>query len=216
MEKDSTTTTNLVRRLPVILLVLLLPQLCAGQNLDMQLLNSWHVHRNTSLDGTMNVLGATIYPVAAAIPVAQFIYGLAKNDPKSIENRLQTAATLVVTAASTYGLKYIIRRERPYVAHPEYKPYEYDGSPSFPSGHTSFAFATATNLSMEYPRWYVIVPSYLYAGAIGYSRIHLGAHYPSDVLAGAIVGAASAYVTYKGKQWLKGHWKKKPQERLLD
>jgi undecaprenyl-diphosphatase len=164
----------------------------------------------------MNVVGATIYPVAAAIPVAQFIHGLSKNDPKSIENSLQTATTLVVTTVSTYGLKYIIRRERPYVAHPEYKPYEYDGSPSFPSGHTSFAFATATNLSLEYPQWYIIVPSYLYAGAIGYSRIHLGAHYPSDVLAGAIVGAASAYVSYKGKQWLKGHWKKKTQERLLD
>jgi undecaprenyl-diphosphatase len=215
MEKDLPTTAKRMMWLRLILLALLFPQLCFGQNLDMKLLNSWHLHRNISLDGTMNGIGATIYPVAAAIPVVQFIHGLARNDPKSIENSVQTATTLVITAVSTYGLKYIVQRERPYEAHPEYKPYEYDASPSFPSGHTSFAFATATNLSIEYPRWYVVVPSYLYAGAIGYSRIHLGEHYPSDVLAGAIVGAASAYVSYKGNEWLKGVWKKKTQERLL-
>ena len=71
------------------------------------------------------------------------------------------------------------------------------GGPSFPSGHTSGAFATATILSLEYPKWYVIVPSYLWAGTVGYSRLHLGVHYPTDVLGAMVVGAGSAYLSYK-------------------
>jgi len=64
------------------------------------------------------------------------------------------------------------------------------------------AFATATSLSLEYPKWYVIVPAYTWAGTVGYSRMHLGVHYPSDVLIGALVGAGSAFITHKVNQKL--------------
>ena len=83
---------------------------------------------------------------------------------------------------------------------------------SFPSGHTSFAFATATSLSIKYPRWYVIAPSYLWAGAVGYSRMNLGVHYPSDVLAGAMLGAGSAWLTCKVNDW---YWKKKNNKPII-
>jgi undecaprenyl-diphosphatase len=62
------------------------------------------------------------------------------------------------------------------------------GGASFPSGRTSAAFATATYLSLEYLKLYVIVPSYSWASSVGYSRMYLGVHYPSDVLGGMIVG----------------------------
>jgi membrane-associated phospholipid phosphatase len=58
------------------------------------------------------------------------------------------------------------------------------------------AFATATSLSLAYPKWYVIVPSFAYAGTVAYSRMHLGVHYPSDVAAGAVIGAGCAYLTF--------------------
>jgi membrane-associated phospholipid phosphatase len=51
------------------------------------------------------------------------------------------------------------------------------------------AFALATSLSLSYPKCYIIVPSFAWASSVGYSRMDLGVHYPSDVLAGAIVGA---------------------------
>jgi membrane-associated phospholipid phosphatase len=80
---------------------------------------------------------------------------------------------------------------------------------SFPSGHTSNAFVTATSLSLNFKKWYVILPTYAWATAVGYSRMHMGVHYPSDVFAGAIVGAGSALITYKANQWIKSYYEKK-------
>jgi undecaprenyl-diphosphatase len=69
------------------------------------------------------------------------------------------------------------------------------GSLSFPSGHTSSAFQWATGCALACPKWYVVVPAYAYACGIGYSRMYLGVHYPSDVLAGALVGGGSAVLS---------------------
>jgi membrane-associated phospholipid phosphatase len=66
-----------------------------------------------------------------------------------------------------------------------------------PSGHTSSAFSTATSLSLNFRKWYVVAPAYTYAAAVGYSRMYLGVHYPSDVLVGALLGSGTAYLTWK-------------------
>jgi undecaprenyl-diphosphatase len=59
---------------------------------------------------------------------------------------------------------------------------------SFPSGHATTAFALATLLSLWYPRW---TGGFLaLAALVGWSRIVLGSHFPSDVLAGAVLGCA--------------------------
>ena len=84
------------------------------------------------------------------------------------------------------------------------------GSPSFPSGHTSGAFASATSVSLAYPKWYIIAPSFAWAGSVAYSRMHLGVHYPSDVLAGAIIGSGSAYISFKINQKLNVRKRIKP------
>lgn len=187
-----------------------------GQNTDIELYRDLYTNRNQSLDPAMDFISKTTYPIAAIVPAAQFIHGIANHQPLSIEKSLQSATTLIVTGLTAYALKYTIKRDRPYIKYTQYTPYEYDNSPTFPSGHVSFAFATATNLSIQYPDWYVIIPSYLYAVVVGYSRLHLGAHYPSDVLAGAVVGAGAAYLSYKGNQWLKHIWKKKTEQRFTD
>ena len=93
-------------------------------------------------------------------------------------------------------MKYAINRPRPFESYPyEIEKLASAGSPSFPSGHTSEAFSTATSLSLAFPKWYVITPAFLWASAVGYSRMDLGVHYPSDVIMGAVVGSGSAFLT---------------------
>ena len=64
------------------------------------------------------------------------------------------------------------------------------GSYSFPSGHSAAAFAGATLLRRHYPRWSPAF--YLLAVMVGFSRIYLGAHYPSDVAIGGLGGTVLA------------------------
>lgn len=65
---------------------------------------------------------------------------------------------------------------------------------SFPSGHATTAFATAVLLTLWYPRW---AGAWMgLAALVGLSRVVLGSHFPSDVLAGALLGSAVALVVH--------------------
>ena len=61
-------------------------------------------------------------------------------------------------------------------------------SSSFPSGHAASAFAFATAVTTEFP--WLSLPLYGLATVVGYSRIHVGVHYPSDVMGGGVLGSA--------------------------
>ncbi|MFI6603521.1 phosphatase PAP2 family protein [Nonomuraea sp. NPDC050536] len=60
-------------------------------------------------------------------------------------------------------------------------------SASFPSGHTASAFAFASTMGETVP--WTWIPLHAAAAAVGYARVHTGVHYPSDVAAGALIGA---------------------------
>ena len=83
---------------------------------------------------------------------------------------------------------------------------------SFPSGHSEAAFALAVSMLMLVPKyWYVFL---LFALWTPFERIYAGCHFPSDVFAGALVGALSAYIminifrkSIKYKKFLKGDGK---------
>lgn len=66
-------------------------------------------------------------------------------------------------------------------------------SSSFPSGHSASAAAFATGVALECPRAAVVVAPV--AAAVGYSRVHIGVHWPSDVVAGALLGSGIALAT---------------------
>ena len=68
-------------------------------------------------------------------------------------------------------------------------------STSFPSGHTASAFAFATAACREHPR---LAPALVpLAGAVAYSRVYTGVHYPSDVAAGAAMGVACGVIAVR-------------------
>lgn len=187
----------------ILLLVVLLNSLTLySQNPDIYLLRKVNLDRNQRMDDGFNTLSQTARPFAIAAPMVVFGIGLIEKNKATRQKAVMMGASFFVATAVSTTLKYTINRERPYFAYPDIQKISGGGSPSFPSGHTSDAFSNATSLSLAFPKWYVIAPSYLYASAVGYSRMHLGVHYPSDVVVGAVVGAGSAFLCYKAQKWI--------------
>lgn len=131
--------------------------------------------------------------INAGIPVGVLVDGLIRNDDRTKRNGLYMAASTATTYLLNLAIKRLVRRPRPFLSDtrlvPVYRPGEY----SFPSGHTSSVFSAMTSLSRCYPKWYVIAPSFVWAAGVGYSRMYLGVHYPTDVTAGAVLGAGTAF-----------------------
>jgi undecaprenyl-diphosphatase len=65
---------------------------------------------------------------------------------------------------------------------------------SFPSGHVTASLAVAPSYAMVFPLW--AGPLLLLALVVGFSRVRLGVHYPSDVLAGQLIAIATALGVY--------------------
>lgn len=180
----------------------------SSQSIDIDILQKINVNRNTEFDPAFKTITNTAVPLSIATPVMMYTIGLIQKDSLIKQKALFIGETFLASAFITIASKSIIKRDRPYVTHPSIQPLSVEGSYSLPSAHTSSAFATATSLSMAYPKWYVVVPSFVWASSVGYSRMHLGVHYPSDVLVGALVGSGSAVLMYKANQWLNKKRKK--------
>ena len=147
--------------------------------------------------------------VSLGIPTTFLVKGILSHDKIARKKSLYMFESLGISSAITFAVKYTFKRKRPFDASPLVIKASGGGGPSFPSGHTSEAFSAATSLSIAYPKWYVIAPAFVWASTVGYSRMYLGVHYPSDVLAGAIVGAGSAFLSYKINKWMQSDRKKK-------
>lgn len=178
------------------LFVFINPGRSIAQNLDVDILKGINPRYPTSQywRGTSN----SAYYVAGAASFGTLIYGFASNNATIKRNATETFINLGASVLVTHLIKIGVNRTRPADRYPDEI---FVNTPthnqSFPSGHTSLAFATATTLSMQYKKWYVTVPAYAWASSVAYSRMYLGKHYPTDVLAGAAVGIGTS---------LAGHW----------
>ncbi len=174
-----------------------------GQNWDIDAL-----HKVNAWDGKFvrnyNKFVSKSEPyIAIGVPVAMALASWVKHDRQLLKDAVYVGTSVAGAFVLTYGMKYLVDRERPYDRWPDrVHPYSRESSPSFPSGHTATAFALATSLSIKYPKWYVIAPTALWACSVGVSRMNEGVHYPSDVLAGAAIGAGCAVVNVFVNRWL--------------
>lgn len=180
-----------------------------SQNADIDLLRKINKNRIKSFDNELQFFNLSSDYVAIGNPVILLTAGLIKNDASLKKEGINAALTTIGTYGAGYILKKSIGRSRPYDVYPDIDNYVIENTFSFPSGGSSLAFSTATTLSLSYPKWYVIVPAATYAGIVGYSRLHLGVHYPSDVLAGAILGSGTAVISRYLNKWVTNKVRKK-------
>ena len=106
-------------------------------------------------------------------------------------NVLRVLAAMAMAFVLAKLGQHLMNTDRPFIAGLGKQWLPHVASHSFPSSHASvsFAFAVATALAARH--WYWVLPALAVAALISWSRIYLGLHFPSDILAGALVGAAS-------------------------
>ena len=104
------------------------------------------------------------------------------------------AAVVLTFFFNELAIKNAVNRERPCTIDPSIElAIEKPTSYSFPSGHTASCFAATGVLLFTHKK--IGIPLLLFAVAMGLSRMYLFVHFPSDVLAGAVLGILMAWVT---------------------
>ena len=129
-------------------------------------------------------LGSARFQLASAL--ATFAVGQVTDNPKITAVGADLVRANIVAQTLTGSIKMSVRRGRP------------DGTEfSFPSGHTSVSFASATVLQRHFG-WKAGVPAYAAASYVAASRIHDKRHFLSDVAFGAVVGIVSGWTVTMG------------------
>ncbi len=181
----------------LISLVLLSPFMLYFHDLDIRVLKGIYESRNPLFDSTFIVITDTAAVIAFGLPLVLIIIAWVKKNTILRRKALNILVAVAISAVVANLLKYTIDLPRPYEIYPFIQKLSSGGSPSFPSGHTADAFAFAVALGLVFPKWYFMIPALVWAGFVGYSRMCLGVHFPTDVLAGAMIGIASAYFYYR-------------------
>lgn len=167
-----------------------------AQNLDVNILKAINPEHPDSK--YWQYTSNSIYYVPASVTFGQLFYGMGQGSGLTRNRAYETFISIGISGIIGEVLKYTIKEVRPADRYPgiifansETK------DPSFPSGHTLVAFATATSLALEYKKWYVTGPAFLWASSVGFSRMYLGKHYPSDVFVGMALGVLSGVVSHR-------------------
>ena len=172
------------------------PLLQQFHELDIQLLRGLYENRNPIFDSTFIVITDSAAALAFGIPGVLIIAGLLRKNRRQWVNALTVIIAVAIAAIVANIIKFSLDTPRPYEIYPFIEKLSSGGSPSFPSGHTTDAFAFAVAAGLVYSKWYILLPGLIWATLVGISRMWLGVHYPSDVIAGAILGTACALLYF--------------------
>lgn len=154
-------------------------------------------------------------PGSTVIGLGMYATGRLANSKRLAEVGLRGTEALVVGSALGTGMKYFFGRARPFVDTTGPNPDDWqlgrgwtrgDRYQSFPSGHTTAAFAAAAAVTTETSIWfpavtYTVIGPLMYGGAaaVGLSRMYNNRHWASDVIMGAAIG------TFAGTKVVRYH-----------
>lgn len=162
------------------------------QQFDDKIMLDLAASRTAGQTEVMLFLSRSYKYIDVGVPAGLLIGGIIGNNNQMRQNALYIASSTAISYGAMLLIKHITKRRRPFVQNINIVSVYRASGTSFPSGHATSTFSTATALSRAYPKWYVIAPSYLWAGSVAYSRMYLGVHYPTDITAGGILGTGTA------------------------
>lgn len=165
-----------------------------AQNWDINLLRDINPQQPNSF--VWRGFTSSAYPLSVVTPVAIWVDAKINHNEINECKAYEIAGGIIIAAGATEAMKIIFNRERPAQKYTDIYPYQSETGHSFPSGHASLAFSTATSVALEYKKWYIVVPAYAWAFGVGYSRLYLGEHYPTDIIGSAVTGASSAVISH--------------------
>ncbi len=148
-------------------------------------------NRSNFADNLFNIDKYYYVQFMGASVIAFYGYGLFADNNKIRKLAVKLTEATFIATSITLITKTIIGRGRPYKQDSQYSfnPFTFDNDyNSFPSGHTTLAFAYSTVMANEVDNVFWKIGWYSLAGLAGYARIYHNQHWFSDVLMGAAVG----------------------------
>lgn len=155
---------------------------------DIALLTWIHDHIVPHSVPVLQFISDTTTFASIAMALLVLILAFVKRSKPLLMKFFMLVTVLLLTLVVTQGLKGLIDRDRPFTTYPGIEKLSSGGDSSFPSGHTLEAFAVAAAISLLFSRKKFIIPVYTWSIMVAYSRMALGVHYPSDVVAGILIG----------------------------
>ncbi len=170
------------------------------KNIDVKIFRTFNNINSKFVNTIINITNESLTPVSIGAPLGLYITSRINKNHYDESSSVLLALSEITNGAFTFGIKKIIKRDRPY--RKLNRVYLSDttavsGTYSFPSGHSSGSFVIATSLALRYPnKPGLIAGLFTYATIVSLGRMYWGVHYPSDVLTGMLVGAGSAALIY--------------------
>ena len=159
------------------------------------------------------IFAETVIPVSASIPIYSLVKGLIKNDRESLIIGYQYTSTLIINEVITDVIKHSVYSGYGINSGFLTNPPGNQTIVSIPARHGTTAFATAANIGIQNPKWYIVIPSYLWASAVVYSRGELGEKYVTNLAGSFVVGVGSAYLS---KFLIKQLFSRKKKEKIMN
>ncbi len=172
-----------------------------SENFDQRLFRKLNGHRTSFLDLTIPVTEKPITFPSLLYPTTLFVSSKATGNYYDENSSALMTVAGITNLALTYGMKIIFKRNRPLQTldsiYFDKNFHLINDRYSFPSGHASTSFNVATSIALRYHDNPALVSGfYLQALIVSFGRIYTGAHYPMDVLTGALVGSGTAILAY--------------------
>ncbi len=163
--------------------------------------------------GAYTLFANSIYPISFGLPFFYLTKGLIKKDKELQLKGLRYTGGLIINELVTDFIKASIYKQQNVNTGFFSNPLGQYTIVSLPSRHSTTAFNTAATFAINNPKWYYVVPSYLWASGVVYSRSQLGENYSSNFVGAVLIGVGSAYLNH---YLYKSLFEKKKKEKFMN